>query len=148
MCNLYTAARISLQSLCDAGQWLGLVLHYGQAGQHSGADANPSTQGFQEQDTPPIQYRVDFDVRVPDGTVTILKRMRALVVESITGDLPSGPLPGLRELPYIKDLRLADPTFDKPGRVDLLLGVDTLPHLLSGVAIFSNDRKLQATETA
>ena len=105
-------------------------------------------RGFQEQDTPPIQYRVDFDMRVPDGTVTILKRMRALVVESITGDLPSGPLPGLRELPYIKDLRLADPTFDKPGRVDLLLGVDMLPHLLSGVATFSNDRKLQATETA
>ena len=43
---------------------------------------------------------------------------------------------------YIKDLRLADPTLDKPGRVDLLLGVDTLPHLLSGVATFSNDRTL------
>ena len=74
--------------------------------------------------------------------------MQALVVESITGDLPSGPLPAVQEQPYLQGLKLADPTFDKPGRVDLLLGVDSLPLLMGGSITYSEDRLLWATETA
>ena len=34
-------------------------------------------------------------------------------------------------MPHIKALRLADPTFHAPGRVDLLLGCDFIPEVLS-----------------
>ena len=105
-------------------------------------------KGFQQADTPAIKHRVDFSLRVPSGAVTILQPMQALVVESITGDLPSGPLPAVREQPYLQGLKLADPTFDKPGRVDLLLGVDSLPLLMGGSITYSEDRLLWATVTA
>ena len=82
------------------------------------------------------------------GTVTILKPMRALVVENITGDLPSGPLPAVRGQPYLQGLQLADPSFDKPGRVDMLLGVDSLPFIMGNSISYSDDRLLWATETA
>ena len=32
----------------------------------------------------------------------------------------------MKQLPHLKDLTLADPTFDKPGRIDLLLGCNIL----------------------
>ena len=54
----------------------------------------------------------------------------ALVVDTITGDLTAGVLPSVRQDPYLKGLKLADPNFDKPGRVDLLLGVDVLPRIM------------------
>ena len=76
-------------------------------------------KGFQQAETPAIKYRVDFTLRVPTGTVTILKPMRALVVENITGDLPSGLLPAVRRQRYLQGLQLAEPSFDMPGRVDM-----------------------------
>ena len=40
----------------------------------------------------------------------------------------------MREQPHIKDLELADPNFDTPGKIDLLLGEDILSevHMLPG----------------
>ena len=105
-------------------------------------------KGFQQAKIPAIKYRVDFTLRVPTGTVTILKPMRALVVENITGDLPSGPLPAVRGQPYLQGLQLADPYFDKPGRVDMLLGVDSFPFVMGNSISYSDDRLLWATETA
>ena len=105
-------------------------------------------KGFQQAETPAIKYRVDFTLRVPTGTVTILKPMRALVVENITGDLLSGPLPAVRGQPYLQGLQLAEPSFDKPGRVDMLLGVDSLPIIMGNSISYSDDRLLWATETA
>ena len=37
----------------------------------------------------------------------------------------------MKQLPHLKDLTLADPTFDKPGRIDLLLGCNILQDVLS-----------------
>ena len=53
-----------------------------------------------------------------------------LVVDTITGDLTAQVLPSVQQDPYLKDLMLADPNFDKPGRVDLLLEVDVLPRIM------------------
>ena len=36
----------------------------------------------------------------------------------------------MRDLPHLKDLEVADPTFHQPGRIDLLLGGDILPQVL------------------
>ena len=48
----------------------------------------------------------------------------AEVVDKVSCDLPLQDASSVRELPYIKSLKLEDPSFDKPGRIDLLLGCD------------------------
>ena len=51
-------------------------------------------------------------------------QISAAVVQKVTCDLPLQGATGVQDLPHIRTLPLADPTFDKPGRVDLLLGCD------------------------
>ena len=43
----------------------------------------------------------------------------------MTCNLPTHPVVFNREWDYIKGLRLADPEFGKPGKIDVLLGVET-----------------------
>ena len=45
-------------------------------------------------------------------------------MNKVTCDLPLQGATTVRQLPYIQDLSLADPTFDKPGMVDVLIGRD------------------------
>ena len=44
---------------------------------------------------------------------------------SLACDLPTYPVSLNREWEHVKGLRLADPEFGKPGKIDILLGVDT-----------------------
>ena len=55
----------------------------------------------------------------------------AAVVPEVTCRLPLQGASHVRDMPHIKALRLADPTFHAPGRVDLLLGCDLIPEVLS-----------------
>ncbi len=50
----------------------------------------------------------------------------AAVVPKVTCDLPLQGAAGVQDLPHLKDLELADPTFYLPGRIDLLLGENHL----------------------
>ena len=102
---------------------------------------------FQQASTPLSKFKVDFTLRVPSGSVTTLLPIRALVVDNITGDLPAGVLTSVRQDPYLKGLKLADPNFDKPGRVDLLLGVDVLPRIMREKTVRSTNQLLSASET-
>ena len=70
------------------------------------------------------------------------------MVETITGDLLSGPLPEVRSNPCLHDLKLADPGFNRPGRVDVLFGVNFLPTLLRGSTVSSEDKLICAIDTA
>ena len=54
----------------------------------------------------------------------------AAVVSKVTCNLPLQGAPGVRDLPHLKDLELADPTFHQPGRINVLLGGDILPQIL------------------
>ncbi|XP_072380660.1 uncharacterized protein [Diabrotica undecimpunctata] len=69
-----------------------------------------------------------------NGTVTSIgvgfrKTVSFLIVPQITGVIPSQNIPTTR-LNIPKHLRLADPGFHKPGKIDLLLGVDIFYELL------------------
>ncbi|XP_066906620.1 uncharacterized protein [Halyomorpha halys] len=59
-------------------------------------------------------------------------KVRALVVDRITSDLPKRPVPTrvIRELSHHV---LADPSFGVSGPIDLLIGVDLYPRLVTGV---------------
>ena len=57
-------------------------------------------------------------------------QISAAVVPKVTCDLPLQGAAGVQDLPHLKGLELADPTFYLPGRIDLLLGENILSKLL------------------
>ena len=60
----------------------------------------------------------------PTQLSTSRVQLTAAVVNKVTCDLPLQGASSVRSLPHLKHLTLADPTFDRPGRVDLLIGCD------------------------
>ena len=58
------------------------------------------------------------------------KQVEVAATPRVTPDLPLQGASSLRDLPHIQGLILADPDFDKPGRIDLLLGEDSLTDVL------------------
>ena len=53
-----------------------------------------------------------------------------MVVSCVTCDLPLHPMPSNTDWEHLSDLELADPTFGTPGRIDLLLGIETFVEVL------------------
>ena len=103
--------------------------------------------GFQQTTTPVSRHKVEFSLRIPSGTVTIPITVEAVVVDVIMGDLPSNTIPAVKESPFLTGLPLADLKFDQPSRIDLLLGVDVLPQVMTDGLVRSADRQLSATQT-
>ena len=56
--------------------------------------------------------------------------MNAVVVPRVTCDLPLQPIPFKTEWSHLTDLTLADPDFGRPGRIDILLGVDVFAEVV------------------
>ncbi len=52
------------------------------------------------------------------------------VVSKITTELPIVAVAGVRSSPYMQGLKLADPEFDRPGQIDMLLGVDVFNRIM------------------
>ena len=82
-----------------------------------------SVIGFQQTAPPIIKYKVEFHLHIPSGTVTVLIPVQAVVLDVITSDQTSSTLTNVKQSPFLQGLPLADPGFNKPGRVDLLLGL-------------------------
>ena len=59
--------------------------------------------------------------------------IRAAVVNTVTGDIPAQETETVSHLPHLADLDLADPTFHLPGKVDILLGSEVYPQLMTQV---------------
>ena len=73
--------------------------------------------------------------------------VQAVVVDIITGDLSSSMLSTVQHDPCLEGLPLADPGFDKPGRIDLLLGVNVLPRVMLEGRTHSSDYSLSPTRS-
>lgn len=71
----------------------------------------------------------------------------AQVVDCITPDYPPQDLKAIRDLPFLKDLTLADPGFGTSGRVDLLLGIIDSNRCTLDESVSSSDRYIQAWNT-
>jgi len=54
----------------------------------------------------------------------------AVIVSRVTCALPTHPFPLSHEWEHIKGLQLADPEFGKPGKIDILLGVETFVDIM------------------
>ena len=55
--------------------------------------------------------------------------MSAVIIDRITGFQPKQDASAVREIALKQGWVLADPKFDQPGRIDVLLGADVLPHV-------------------
>ena len=57
-------------------------------------------------------------------------QVSAVITNKITGSLPRQETSAVRKLPSLQGLQLADPQFDSPVRIGLLLGADIMPDIL------------------
>ena len=64
---------------------------------------------------------------------TVKLACRPAVASIVTSNLPAGPVPSVTELPHLAGLPLADPTYNQPGRIDILLGADMASAILTPV---------------
>ncbi|XP_055910658.1 uncharacterized protein LOC129945022 [Eupeodes corollae] len=67
-----------------------------------------------------LESRINPDVHIP---------VSAVVLKRLTGNLPSQSVDA-SNLVELKGLRLADPNFDKPASIDILIGADIYPLIL------------------
>ena len=78
--------------------------------------------GLQSSPLPGSKYTVSLKFSsVYDSSMTV--PLKAALLKGITADLPAAEISSVKELPCFQGLQLADSAFDKPGRVDLLLGL-------------------------
>ena len=70
------------------------------------------------------------------------------VVDKIVETLPACNMPGInRALSKLTPLQLADPDLEKPGRVDILLGMDLLPSIFAMTCPVRRVEKLLVRDT-
>ena len=97
--------------------------------------------------TRPLKHRTTVCLS-PLYNKSIKLTCKPAVAPTVTSDLPPGPVPSVTELPHLAGLPLADPTYNLPGRIDILLGADMAPAILTQVTSRkgSNDEPMaQAT---
>ena len=73
--------------------------------------------------------------------------MLAASVPKVAGDLPLQGAASVKDLDHIKPLKLADPTFHLPGKIDVLLGSNVMQHILLTEARSGLNDEPQARET-
>ena len=70
--------------------------------------------------------------------------LKAALLEGIAAALPAAEISGVKELLCFQGLQLADSAFDKPGRVDLLPGLDVYSQIQLAGRILDPDNHLCA----
>ena len=73
--------------------------------------------------------------------------LTAHILPKVTCNLPFQQAPTVRQLPHIRGLKLADPHFDHPGKIDLLIGGDRLGKLILSKPLKATDSDIVAFET-
>ena len=77
----------------------------------------------------PTQYISNFRILAVKSARRKID-ITAVIVPKVTCDLPVHPVPSDSKWKHLTSLSLADPTFGKPGRIDILLGIDVFADVL------------------
>ena len=102
--------------------------------------------GLQNSPLPGSKYTISLKLSsVYDSSKTV--PLKAALLEGITAELPAAEISGVKELPCFQGLQLADSAFDKPGRVDLLLGLDVYSRIQLPGRIQNPDNHLCASQS-
>ncbi|XP_044765396.1 uncharacterized protein LOC123321726 [Coccinella septempunctata] len=81
----------------------------------------------------------------PVGQETPILHTNAFVITQITEKLPNSTIPAVITNEF-KNLKLADPSFNRPGNIDILFGVDMFAKILLGTHI-SGSNGIDAFDT-
>ena len=122
--------KFTARALLDSGFTLTLISS--KAVQALQLPTTPKTITFSGVQDTPIQsskHIVTFSLSPTQASSEELQ-ISAAVVDKVTCNLPLQGAAAVKCLPHLRDLPLADPTFDRPGRIDLLLGGDALPQVM------------------
>ncbi|KAL0839095.1 hypothetical protein ABMA28_017074 [Loxostege sticticalis] len=89
---------------------------------------------------------VEFNILSQSNQKQVI-RVKAYVLKSLTSYIPQHP--HSVDWPQLKDLELADPMFQKPGKIDIILGADVFAEILQeGVkTLKNNNNTLVAQQT-
>ncbi|UYV72167.1 hypothetical protein LAZ67_9002056, partial [Cordylochernes scorpioides] len=81
----------------------------------------------------------EVDITFSPHYSNMLFTAKALILNKVTCNLPNFVMERSR-WPHLVGLRLADPTFDKPAPIDIIIGADIAPSLYTGHVRFQNER--------
>ena len=128
------------RALVDTGSTISLVTSRLANSLRVRKNAETTTiTGIESTQAPTSHHSTDIILRsAVNGQVIV----HAAVLSTITTDLPTQHLPAVRKLPFLKELDLADPQFDRPGRIDLFLGIDVYNAIILTGTLTSPDRSL------
>ena len=94
----------------------------------------------------PSKFVTTFEAEVtdqPNKTVPVM----AVLVDQVSNKLPLKSVPGAQNWELIKDLKLADPSFFQPGRIDAILGTDVLKYVMLDGLLVGADEEPMAMKT-
>ena len=116
--------KVKARALIDPGSAISLATnHLAAIVKAENIKRTTSMSGLQSSPLPGSKYTVSLKLSsVYDSSKTV--PLKAALLEGITAELPAAEISGEKEIPCFQGLQLADSAFDKPGRVDLLLGLD------------------------
>ena len=103
--------------------------------------------GLEQSHAATSMFKVDLTLRARDRPDEPPIELSPSIVTSITGNTPSNDLTKHKDLDFTKNLKLADPSFGSPGRIDLLLGQDAMHKIMRGGVVNSPTSSLYCINT-
>ena len=92
-------------------------------------------------------FKIDTTLNSWDDNEMTPIKMTPSVVTSTTSITPASDITKNTNIGFTKDLRLADPEFGTPGKIDLLIGQDVLHEILKGGIVHVSGTSLYAINT-
>ena len=122
---------IQARALIDSGAGLSLISH--KMAQTLGLPLSPSKlqlTGVQGTSCKPIKFLTQLTISPLHNKEKQIQCSPA-VVQVVTSDLPPERMDPVHELPHMLGLHLADVHYNVPGRIDILLGADMAPQVMT-----------------
>ena len=140
---------VKARALIDSGAGLSLISH--KIAQTLGLPLHPSNlqlTGVQGTSCKPVRYTSELIISPLLNRDKQIKCTPA-IVQVVTANLPPEKLESVTELPHLMGLHLADDQYNIPGRIDILLGADLAPKIMTKMVLRTgkdNQPMAQATE--
>ena len=122
---------IKARALIDSGAGISLITH--RVTQILNLPMEPARLRLsvaQGETSKPLKHRTTLQLS-PLHDRSIKMTCHPAVASAVTSTLPSQPVPPVTDLPHLLGLPLADPTYNQPGRIDILLGADMASAILT-----------------
>ncbi len=94
----------------------------------------------------PSRMKTSFEVEnkyQPSNPISV----KAYLVDKVSDELPISPVLGANKWEFIKGLDLADPLFDKPGKIDAIFGSNVLKRIILPSTVAGGDKEPMAFQT-